>query len=272
MLSITQATLEFEYHFGLVWEKHGQANETVQKFIAHKLRHVYGVLDATLRVITTQPELANLDRDFLRKAEVVALRHDIWRFYQVQADRIVGNKEYEHGDGVFRILQEKYPDLVTINLACKIHNKFSHTQLLDEPVYQALSAKDQEEAMLLTKIIRDADKLQNLTYDAFDNFDALYRFDKQIHMWEDDTFWQTHISPAVLEDLITWNMTRHADIKTFPDTILSHYTRLFDINFASTMNQVRQLQFSEKVLQKLKDYGVSEKQLQHIPRLDTLTI
>jgi len=53
---------------------------------------------------------------------------------------------------------------------------------LDEPVYQALSAKDQEEAMLLTKIIRDADKLQNLTYDAFDNFDALYRFDKQIHM------------------------------------------------------------------------------------------
>ena len=82
-----------------------------------------------------------------------------------------------------------------------MHNKFDHNQLLQEPTYQQLSPDQQALTMTLTKIIRDADKIQNMTYDVFDNFHALERFDKSIHNG-DNTFTQPIISDAVLSSLL----------------------------------------------------------------------
>ena len=51
MYSITQATCEFQFHFDTIRAKHGGKEHHVDAFLTHKLRHVYGVLDATLRII-----------------------------------------------------------------------------------------------------------------------------------------------------------------------------------------------------------------------------
>lgn len=81
-----------------------------------------------------------------------------------------------------------------ILLAVKIHNKFDHTVLFGEPTYQSMSPADQQTTLLLTQIVRDADKIQNMTYDCFDHFDALARFDKYV-LGSDDTYTQPIISP-----------------------------------------------------------------------------
>lgn len=269
MLSITDATIEFQSHFDAVYAKHGQQNGIVQKFLTHKLRHVYWVLDATLRVIASEPELTQLDRETKRKAEVVALRHDIGRYYQVRDGRIVWNREYEHGDGAYHILIKKYPDLVTICLAVKIHNKLSHESLFDEPAYKSLNETDQKEALLLTKIIRDADKLQNMTYDVFDSFRATIGFDKYVTRGDTDDKHITgmFVSDAVLESFKQWKMCKHADVQTVADSLLTHYAWMYDINYDSTRWYIAQMWFVETLFSTLKELGVSDEQLKELPRL-----
>lgn len=266
MLSITDATIEFQSHFDAVYAKHGQESGIVQKFLTHKLRHVYWVLDATLRVIASQPELASLDRETKRKAEIVALWHDIGRYYQVRDGRIVWNREYEHGDGAYHLLIKKYPDLVTICLAVKIHNKLSHDSLFDEPAYLALSESEKQEALLLTKIIRDADKLQNMTYDVFDSFRATIGFDKYVTR-DANTSTDVSISEKILESFKNGKMCKHADVQTIADSLLTHYAWMYDINFESTRGYIAQMWFVDTLFATLRELDVSEEQLNELPRL-----
>jgi len=266
MFSITHATHELQDHYTHVWQQYGGNSHHVDAFLTHKLRHTYGVLDATLRVIAWEPQLVQEGRAFAREAEIVALWHDIGRLYQVRGEKILGNKEYEHGDEAFAMLKKKYPDRLPLLLAVKIHNKFSYESLFQEPDYQELDPDDQKKALLLTQIIRDADKIQNLTHDVFDHFESLIKFDAHIHQG-DASFVSGIVSEGVIATLHRGDQVLHRDIHTAADAILAQYSWCFDINFGSSRRILASLDLHQSVCDALQRIGVGADIIGTVPAL-----
>ncbi|MCS6982985.1 MAG: hypothetical protein NZL83_02225 [Candidatus Absconditabacterales bacterium] len=266
MFSITHATHEFQEHYTHVWQQYGGQSHHVDAFLTHKLRHTYGVLDATLRVVAGEPDIVAEGRAFAREAEIVALWHDIGRLYQVRGDRILGNKEYEHGNEAYAMLKNKYPDRLPLLLAIKIHNKFSYDALFQEDDYQGLDEISQKKALLLTKIIRDADKIQNLTYDVFDHFESLIAFD--VHIYKaNSSFMSSEISDRVIESFHRGEQVLHRDIRTAADAVLAQYSWCFDINFSSSRRILSSLGLHQAVCSALQRLGVKEELVHKIPLL-----
>ena len=270
MFSITNATIEFESHFHHIYNQFGnQGDKAVDSYLAHKLRHVYGVLDATLRVIAQEPSLQTLPREIKRKAEIVALWHDIGRFYQVQEGKIVGNSVYEHGDGAFALLRQTYGhEYMSILLAVKLHNKFSHDMLFDEPDYHALSDEEQKEALLLTKIIRDADKIQNLQFFTFDHFYEVKKFESRVSWVDDDnTFLTGWLTPEAEQQFLNGEIVNYNNVRTFADKLLTRTSWLYDINYTSTKDVIKRSWFIDVVEAEMKERWCNTEVVSHAMKL-----
>ncbi|MDD5213703.1 MAG: HD domain-containing protein [Candidatus Gracilibacteria bacterium] len=254
MYSLTEATELLE-----ISEKFGSGNtgdKGILSYNAHKVRHTLGVLEVGRHIIIKLKERINLSDELINKAEICFMLHDLGRFYQNNGERVFNNEEFEHGDKSYELV-EKAGYEASIYLAIKYHNKYSTSGLFEEKDYISMSKENKEEAVFLTNILRDADKLQNMLYSVF-NISHLQSLDVY-----GDSLKNEDISPINIEDVKIHKLIDRRNIKTIGDYILSSRCFAFDMNFNETIEILKFFGYFDKIYALLEaNSGVSKESLE----------
>lgn len=204
--------------------------------------HVKLKEDHTARVCERMSELAESlaispEQQFL--AEMVALFHDVGRFQQYTKYRTFNDfLSEDHACLGVRILQEKgvlkgLPDLqqTLVHKAVRYHNGREIPQ-------------DNEDAVFLARMIRDADKLDIL--EMLTNDDELFRM---LPMPEYGGMQQ--VSAGTVEYILQGKVARFEQIRTAADLMLFRMSWLFDMNFSWTFRKVLEREYLEKMASQL---------------------
>lgn len=207
--------------------------------ISLKVRHI-------LRVVENSKFIAkelDLNEEQVSLAELIGLFHDIGRFEQVRIYDTFSDKDtgIDHAayslkvlyeDGLIRkfIATNKYDDI--IKKAVFNHNK----PVIDKSV--------DGDALLFSKIIRDADKLD------------IYKAINQEEM--KDIFWYKEFDNIKMSDELMKKFEKeklidYKDIKNNADQIYAFYGYVLDFNFPSCFKIIKDNQYLEKFFVRIKD-------------------
>lgn len=231
MYSINLATKILVNHYSKQLEK--SKNPILLKWLCHKIRHTYGVLDVAQKIINTDKNLYLLGSEIKRNMELWCLLHDIWRFYQHDGNNLISTSKFDHGDKWFEILVDEWVDIKSVLLSVKYHNKLDINDMYSDNLYIDSDKKEKTEIDIVTKLVRDADKLQNLEYLLFDYNNTLENFNKKIYK-SDKVVPDNYISNVNIEYLENNKMILHKNIKSIAERYCWTLSWLFDINFEWT--------------------------------------
>jgi hypothetical protein len=151
-----------------------------------------------------------------------------------------------------------------ILLPVKYHNKKTLTYLDQDKEYLNLQKHEQEEIDILSKLIRDADKLDNIEYFIFD-FDRIkFIYDNYLSNWKYDN----SISDDILNVFLQKKSINNNNVKTFVEHILTMLSRIFDINYLWTKKLLKTIWYCNIIPDKLESgYWVPHKQIQQIKNI-----
>ena len=214
------------------------ADEQLQFHVRLKEEH-------TLRVLQHAGEIAKwlaLPPDQLQLAEIAALLHDIGRFSQYQTYRTFNDAlSVNHAQLGLTVLEQS--DILTdAGLAEHQQNIVKKAVLYHNR--RCLLTDIGEDCALLSKIIRDADKL--------DIFAMLVTDDKENKIPQPPELKQDSCySLNIIENMLQGRLIKPKDIKTAADLILFRLSWIFDINFTYSLLYIVQQQYVEKLIKML---------------------
>ena len=239
------------YHKQL--ERHRKSKSNFY-YLSYKVQHTYWVVEMAKKIILADATLSKKGVTFKDLVETWCLLHDIWRFFQVETKKFNDSKKFDHGDVGFSIIRKSFPHKndMPIALSVKYHNKHSTDTLLQDPLYKST---DQSLTVLLLKIIRDADKLDNFKEILYTNgeiIDVLFSLPA------------SKITKQVLDKYIKTWIIYHEDVKTREDSYLHLLSRKNDLNFASSKAIFQDIGFEKFIYKKLHELWVSKKILLRI--------
>ncbi len=203
-----------------------------KKNIDLKRDHTRRVCEGILEI----GESLRLSDDDLRLAYVIALFHDVGRFYQYDRYRTFSDlRSEDHAllgarilkeTGVLIDLEPQERDLVL--KAVTYHNRAT------------LPDAESQKCLFMTKLLRDADKL-----DIWKVVTDYYREEKKSRNGaiELDLPDRPEISRAVYEDLMAQRIVKMGNLRTLNDFKLLQMGWVFDINFPRTFQLVRERGF-----------------------------
>ena len=213
-----------------------------------KNSHIIGKQKHSLRVMEISEQIAkglNLTQEEIELATLIGLLHDIARFeqytrYQTFKDFI----SIDHGDLGVEILNkdirkyietDKYDEI--IKLSIKNHNKYAIEKGL---------TKEQE---LFAKIVRDADKI-DIIYEAVGMF------------WKgkEDEIENSNITKEVLEQFRNNKQIDKILRKTPIDDVVLVIALIFDINFKTSLEIIKNNDYINKVLDRYNIKNENTKQ------------
>ncbi len=243
--SLTETTNLFEKHYFLQNEKI-KNNDKILNYNNHKIRHSYVVLFVAQKLLTYEKEIFN--KQNIKKVEVASLLHDVWRFYQNDLINILSNDEFEHWDFWYELLEEEWIDDLSILFAVKYHNKKNIDWLyLEEDFIKSDEIKKQE-ILNIVKIVRDADKIQNLEYILFNPIDRLY-FKYELN---------NSYNEKILDDFINWKLLNSNEISTYVEYFLLLANWLYDLNFKTSFRFLKQDWFVDFIVLNLQKVSLDE--------------
>ena len=194
-----------------------------------KVVHTYKVVDNSNKIAN----LMNLSKEDIKLAELIALLHDIGRFEELKKFNQFESVKFDHAnygahilfdEGLIRnfIEDDKY-DLI-IKKAIINHNKYKVEDNLDE------------RELLHSKIIRDADKLDNFRVKETEKIETMNNSCIDIH-----------------------------DRKTPLDYWICVLAFIFDINYKETLIIINDNNYVDKIIDRF-DYtkGATKKQMEKI--------
>ena len=206
-----------------------------------KVRHTYGVIDLS-EYISRKLNLSEEDREL---AKLIALLHDIGRFEQIKTtSNFNDSNQMNHAKYGIKVLFEenlirdfiddnKYDDI--IYKAILNHNKFS--------IEEGLTEKE----LLHSKIIRDADKLDNFrvkeTERLEDTFPGIYN---------KDTINYESISDNVFNDFMNAKLIKLSDRKTQIDYWICILAFVFDLNFKESLEYVKNKNYMNILIDRIE--------------------
>ena len=207
----------------------------------------------SIRVMELSKKIAEglkLSEEQIELATLIGLLHDIARFEQYKQYHTFKDAEsIDHGDLGVEILNkdlhkyidtDKYDEI--IKLAVKNHNKYK----IEEGLTQ--------EQELFAKIIRDADKI-----DIF--------YEGVVMFWKgnESAVEESTISPEVFEQIQNNIQVKRGTRQTPVDNVLSVLAFIFDINFKTSFEILKQEDYINKMLNRynMKDEQ-SKKELKEI--------
>ena len=259
MNTLTEITLLLAKHYNKQIQKFWW-NEMINKFLTHKIRHTYSVYSASQRIMIQNRSLSQGISDKLQhRVQIACLLHDIARFYQFSTNTILSNKEFEHWDIWYNILLKEGIEDYWVLFAVKYHNKFDIEWIYKEKLFATMDKEQKEETLYLIKIVRDADKLENIEYMIYNhNKDFSKREWKLLQKEIKDTY----ITPICLEYIKKREVIDYKNVFTLADQIIAKACWEFDINFEWTKQLIQNTKFKEFIIQKLESISVEEKYLE----------
>ena len=201
--------------------------------IARKIGH-------SIRVMEISGEIAkylNLNNEQIELAKMIGLLHDIARFEQMKRyGTFKDSKSCDHGDLGVQLLEQdefirkfvkedKYDRMILI--AIKNHNKYKIEENLNE------------EELLFSKIIRDADKL-DIMYEGVEMF---WKDEQELKEVE-----ESDITKEVYNQFIG-NQTINRKFGKLPaDRLVCFLGFIFDINYKYDFKVIKQEDYINKIL------------------------
>ena len=186
----------------------------------------------TLRVMELSEEIAkslDLSEEDVELAKLCGLLHDIGRFTQIRDFNTYNDLvSLDHGDlGAEILKKDNYINKFTnknqdnIIKVVKYHNKYR--------IPKTLSEKNR----LLTKIVRDADKI-----------DILFLFvNKETH----NHIEYTSVSKEVYNDILNKRLVRNINVKTSADEIVREIANIFDISYKKSFEIIKERDYVNKI-------------------------
>ncbi|MHC4412440.1 MAG: HD domain-containing protein, partial [Planctomycetota bacterium] len=108
-----------------------------------------------------------------------------------------------------------------------------------------------EECLLFSKLIRDADKLDILY--LVTGYYAQYRDEPESFKLEMELPNESGYSAAIVEAVLNGQRINYDKLETWNDMKLLQLSWVYDVNFAATLKRMRQRRLLEKVLDFLPD-------------------
>lgn len=226
-------------------------NDEFDKNIQLKIKHSLLVQKEARSLATAEqfpPRLAAI-------TEIAALFHDIGRFEQLKKfNTFVDCKSIDHGElgrevlnktQMLAILPKK--DAKIIHEATALHNK------------RALPDNLEGETLLVTRAVRDADKLDIMR--VLLNEYAKGKLDPTVilHLEESD-----EISPKVMAHLDNNETPSIADFKTLTDFKLAQMAWVYDLNYANSIQEFKSRKYHLQIAGHLPDAPLVKKYCKNI--------
>jgi len=193
--------------------------------------------ERTCQEIRLLAEALTLDADQTRIAELIALFHDIGRFPQFVKYRTYSDpKSVDHGQLGVHVLREegilatlRREEKQWVETAIELHGR------------KALPPNLRGRTLLLTKLIRDADKIDILRV-VLNNYKG-YREKPDAFLLEIELPDEPEYSPDVLEALFNEERIDYRKLKTLNDMKLCQLGWVYDLNFTASLKRIDECGF-----------------------------
>lgn len=198
--------------------------------------HIKGKQLHSLRVMEVSKQIAkgvNLSQEEIELASLIGLLHDIARFEQyTQYKTFKDLQSFDHGDFGAKILRNDIRKYIETNQydeiiikAVQNHNKFK--------IEEELTEKEE----LFSKIIRDADKI-----------DIFYESVEMFWKGKENEVEESVISKDMIEQFKILSQKKRKAEETTLDRVIRVITFIFDINFKSSLQIIKEEDYINKIL------------------------
>lgn len=205
-----------------------------------KIRHTYEVVNKSEYIAKG----LGLDEENIELAKVIALLHDIGRFEQLKVFHQFDNTKFDHAkygaevlfnDNLIRKFVEdnKYDEIIKKSI--ENHNKYK----IDEGL--------SEIEILHSKIIRDADKIDNFRVKEKDSLKDIFP-----KIYNEETINYEKISQNVYETFLSQKCIKLEDRKTIIDYWICVIAFIFDLNFDISLKYVRDNNYIDKLIDRIE--------------------
>ena len=200
-----------------------------------KINHIERVAEISKKIAQN----LKLSEEEIQLAEVIGLLHDIGRFEQIRLYNTFNDKEsINHGEFAVKILFED-----------GLIRKFIETDKYDKIIKLAIVNHNRtyieegltERELLHAKIIRDADKT--------DIYSVLISENKKT-IWGKEDLSKEKISDEVYREYIEDRRINYKERKTCADTLVCHFNYVFDLNFESTKQIIKDNEYIDKLYER----------------------
>ena len=220
-----------------VFRKYLQQYDTTDDKIRLKIAHTYGVVNACKYIAKNM----NLEEEDAKLAELIGLLHDIGRFEQLRIYHSFDDSLMPHAqcsiDILFKenmieqFLEERHLDEI-IYLAIKYHG-----------VYQMPDDMPKRGDMH-TKIIRDADKLDNFRVKHVSNMVTMVDVNEEVLGTEE-------ITDAIYEKFLNHIPILNSERKTHMDMWVSYLGYIFDLNYSASFQYIKEKDYINKIVDRV---------------------
>lgn len=220
-------------------------NENDEK-VKLKVVHTYGVVRASAFLA----EKLNLNEEDANLAKLIALLHDIGRFEQTK----MSDDVYDTADSMFfnhavygtKILFED--NLIRNFIEDNAYDNIIYKAILNHNRLNIENGLDEKE-LLHSKIIRDADKIDNFRVKLTESFKVL--------LGTEDTqiIFNEKISDKVYKTFMSKNLISVSDAKTCLDRWATYIAFIFDMNFDASLNYLQENDLVNKCFNRLEYYN-----------------
>lgn len=222
MIDITKAKLELKKYLDKYEDKSALSFNL-------KVTHTYHVAENSKNIA----EKLNLSKEDIELAELIGLLHDIGRFEELKITKELNSVKFDHATHGSKMLFEKgmirnfvedsqYDEI--IKKAIENHSKLTIEKELNE------------RELLHSKIIRDADKLDNYRVKQEEKIEAI--FPKRVNRKEDME--ESLVSDKVYKAVLNRKCVNIYDRITPLDFWVCVLAFTFDLNFDVTYNMVKE--------------------------------
>lgn len=198
--------------------------------IALKITHTYEVLNSA-KYIAKKLNLSKEDYDL---ACLIALLHDIGRFEQL--------KEYDSYDDTIGLNHAEFG--IKLLFEENYIRQFVEEKDFDEIIYKAIANHNKykvdytgftEREVMHTKIIRDADKLDNFRVKEKESFVALFE-----EGMSEEKVGKQDITDKIYKTFENHNLILSSDRVTYMDHWVSFIAFIFDMNFNASLEFIKE--------------------------------
>lgn len=221
------------------------ASPEVEQWLTHKLRHTFGVAHEIMNIFYDEKNVYEMFAPDERElVEMTGILHDLARFYQHKNGKIIPSSEFDHGKAAVNLIKDN-PQVSDQKMLFAIHehNKFAIDY--HNPLYCQLEETEKKKAEVLAKLLRDADKLENIRFFSYYGVERLAVMP------------QGNLSEAIKQNIKNHQTVDYKNVKTAADSLAVSLSWINDIYFVSTMECLRKLHFIENCLDLIGQRGAS---------------
>lgn len=224
-----------------VFKEYLQAYDLNDGNIKLKIKHTYEVVKKSEYIA----KALDLDEENVELAKLIALLHDIGRFEQVkQTSDFLDTYSFDHADYAVKILFEN-------NLIRKFidHNKYD--EIIKKAIYNHNKYKIEDGLkdieLLHSKIIRDADKLDNFRVKETENFENIFP-----SIYNPETINYEDVSQKVYDDFMNHKIIKLEDRKTQLDFWVCILAFIYDLNFEISLKYIKDKNYIDVLVDRIE--------------------